>query len=106
MCRHDLYLAVAAAAIMGGALMIGAGGARASDCANLNLSQCESTCGTAGVSSCTKTGSSVDCVCNTTTKDVNGNAYGTATTDTSGGQGNLDNKTTGPTCTGNQGQCK
>jgi hypothetical protein len=45
------------------------------------------------------------CQCAETTKDVNGNANGTATQTTTTGQGNLDNKTA-TTCTGNQGQCK
>jgi len=62
--------------------------------------ECEAAGGTY-----TKDGPNSICVFPETTKDVNGNAFGTATQDTSTGQGNLDNKTT-TTCTGNQGQCK
>jgi hypothetical protein len=53
----------------------------------------------------TKDGPNSICVFPETTKDVKGNAFGTATQDTSTGQGNLDNKTT-TSCTGNKGQCK
>jgi hypothetical protein len=53
----------------------------------------------------TKDGPNSICVFPETTKDVNGNAFGTATQDTSTGQGNLDNKTQ-TVCTGNPGQCK
>jgi hypothetical protein len=52
-----------------------------------------------------KDGPNSTCVFPETTKDVNGNAYGTATQITTTGQGNLDNKPTS-TCTGNQGHCK
>jgi hypothetical protein len=53
----------------------------------------------------TKDGPNSICVFPETTKDVNGQALGTATTTTSTGQGNTDNKTT-TACTGNTGQCK
>ena len=91
------------------ALMLG-GSAQAGSCTPSNLSSCTGTCGTAGIADCSRTGSSVSCVCNETTKDVNGNAFGTATQDTSSGQGNLtdqpppDDLTN--SCTGNKGQCK
>jgi hypothetical protein len=91
---------------MGGALMLGTGGALAqNECPGVSATQCTDFCGTAGVASCTKTGSTPDCVCNEAKKDVNGNAFGTATTDTASGQGNVGNKTE-TACTGNQGQCK
>jgi len=51
-----------------------------------------------------KDGPNSICTFPETTKDVKGNAYGTATTTTTTGQGNTDNKTT-TTCTGNKGQC-
>lgn len=105
MCRQ-LFLAVATAVSLGGALMLGTGNAGAQNlCPGVSATQCTDLCGDAGVASCTKTGSTPDCVCNTTTKDVNGNAFGTATTDTSSGQGNLGNKTE-TSCTGNPGHCK
>jgi hypothetical protein len=53
-----------------------------------------------------KSGPTPICIVGPETKDVKGNAFGTATTDTTTGQGNLDNKTEGPVCTGNTGQCK
>jgi hypothetical protein len=52
-----------------------------------------------------KDGPNAICVFPETTKDVNGNANGTATQTTTTGQGNLGNKPTS-TCTGNQGHCK
>ena len=87
----------------------------AADCGGAAAASCTDYCGTAGVASCTKDGPTPVCLCNETTKDVNGNAYGTATQDTESGQGNLNTKTTGQNggttypeqdCTGNQGQCK
>jgi hypothetical protein len=100
------WLLMAAAALLGGGLVLGPSGALAQECANLAASQCSSSCGTAGVASCTKSGPDVSCVCNETTKDVKGNAFGTATGSSSTGQGNLGNKTEEGPCTGNQGQCK
>ena len=47
----------------------------------------------------TKDGPNSICVVGPETKDVKGNAFGTATTDTTTGQGNLDNKPTAA-CTG------
>lgn len=108
MCRHGLFLAVATAVSMGGALMLATGGAAAQDaCTGVSVTQCTDFCGDAGVASCTKdpTQSTPNCVCNEVTKDVNGNAFGTATEDTAGGKGNVGNKTE-EACTGNQGQCK
>lgn len=105
MYRH-LFLSIATAVSMAGTLMLGMGGAGAQNlCPGVSATQCTDLCGSAGVASCTKTGSTPDCVCNTTTKDVNGNANGTATTDSGSGQGNLGNKTE-TSCTGNTGQCK
>ncbi|GLS41948.1 hypothetical protein GCM10010869_75450 [Mesorhizobium tianshanense] len=96
----------AAAAFMGGTLLLGTGGALAQNlCPGVSATQCTDFCGAAGVASCTKTGSVPDCVCNETTKDVNGNAFGTATEDTAEGKGNIGNKTE-TDCDGNQGQCK
>jgi hypothetical protein len=61
-----------------------------------------------GIICCTKTGGTVDCVCNSTTKDVPGNAFGTATQNTAGGKGNLQEAEKKPIkeCKFNQGQCK
>lgn len=96
----------AAAAFMGGTLLLGSGGALAQNaCPGVSATQCTDFCGDAGVLSCTKTGSVPDCQCNETTKDVNGNAFGTATQDTAEGQGNIGNKTE-TACEGNPGQCK
>lgn len=53
----------------------------------------------------TKDGPDSICVFPETTKDVKGKALGTATQETSTGQGNLDNKTE-EVCSGNVGQCK
>jgi hypothetical protein len=64
--------------------------------------ECEATPGATYV----KDGPDSICVGPVTTKDVKGNAFGTATQNTSTGHGNLDNKTVGPVCEGNQGQCK
>jgi hypothetical protein len=105
-----LPLMVAAATITG-ALVLGTNGAQAGSCTNSNLSDCSATCGgSANIASCTRDGSSVSCVCNETTKDVNGNAFGTATQDTSSGQGNLSDQPPSSdlttSCTGNKGQCK
>jgi hypothetical protein len=83
--------------------------------ASLAENQCTSFCGDAGVASFSKIGSDPNCVCNETTKDVKGNAFGTATQQEESGHGNLSPKTTGQDggttypqkdCTGNQGQCK
>jgi hypothetical protein len=101
---------VAAAAILGSVVILGSSTAFAQqNCANLAAEQCSASCGSAGVNSCTRTGSAVSCVCNEQTKDVNGNAFGTATQTGETGQGNLSEGGGGPTpspCTGNQGQCK
>jgi hypothetical protein len=90
--------------------------ASAGDCGGAALSSCNDYCGGATqVASCTRDGPTPICLCNETTKDVNGNAYGTATQETESGHGNLNPKTTGQnggttypeeSCTGNQGQCK
>ncbi len=104
MFRHELLSAAAAVAFIGGIMMVG--GAQAQNlCPGVSATQCTDFCGDAGVASCTKTGSTPDCQCNETTKDVNGNANGTATQDTAEGQGNIGNKTE-EACTGNVGQCK
>jgi hypothetical protein len=102
-----LRMATTAAAIVGGALLLGVAGASAqSSCTGVSVSQCEAYCGDAGVASCTKDPQSEpNCICNEETKDVKGNAYGTATQDTAGGKGNVGNKTE-EECTGNKGQCK
>jgi hypothetical protein len=52
-----------------------------------------------------KDGPESKCIGPEETKDVNGFAYGTATQDTTIGQGNTSNKET-TTCDGNNGQCK
>jgi hypothetical protein len=93
---------------MGGALIFGPGGAAAQECPGVSQSQCEDFCAAEGstVASCTKTGSTPDCVCNETTKDVPGLAKGTATQESAEGQGNLGNKTEPQPCEGNVGQCK
>lgn len=103
---YRLFLATTAAAMMGGTLLLAPVSASAQTCPGVSQRQCEDFCGGADqVASCTKTGSEPDCVCEEQTKDVRGNAFGTATTDTAEGQGNLGNKTT-TACEGNQGQCK
>jgi hypothetical protein len=53
-----------------------------------------------------KDGPNSICVVGPETKDVKGKALGTETTTTTTGQGNTGNKTQGPDCTGNTGQCK
>jgi hypothetical protein len=106
---HDLILAAVTALFLGGGLSVTAGGAYAQSlCTGQADNQCTAFCGDAGVASCTKTSGNVDCVCNSTTKDVRGNAYGTATQDTAEGEGNLQPAANKPReeCTGNQGQCK
>ncbi|MER9585474.1 hypothetical protein [Mesorhizobium sp. M0276] len=95
MSRHWLILA-AAAAFMGSAFVLGSGAAFASG----SSTECEAAGGTY-----TKDGPNSICVYPETTKDVNGNAYGTATQDTTTGQGNLGNDPV-TTCTGNPGHCK
>ena len=102
---HRLITSVALATLL--ALSFTA--AQAADCTPSNASDCTATCG-GTFDSCTRSGSSVSCVCPSTTKDVKGNAFGTATQDTSTGQGNLTDQPP-PTdltgsCTGNKGQCK
>jgi hypothetical protein len=99
----------AAAAFMGGTLLLGTGGALAQNaCPGVSAQQCTDFCAAEGstVASCTKTGPTPDCVCAETTKDVKGNAFGTATQESAEGQGNLGNKTEVQPCEGNQGQCK
>ncbi|WP_158665376.1 hypothetical protein [Sinorhizobium fredii] len=86
-------------------MLFDVGGAQAQTCPGVSQDQCVELCGAAGVASCTKTGSTPNCVCNEETKNVNGNAFGTATTNTASGQGNIGNKTE-EECTGNAGQCK
>ena len=93
MGRHGLFLA--SAALMGGALLLGTGAF-----ASGSSTECEAAGGTY-----TKDGPDSICVFPETTKDVNGNAFGTATQETTTGQGNTGNKTV-ETCTGNPGQCK
>lgn len=106
MLRHHILKASTAAAFLGAIMLFGTGGAQAQNlCPGVSADQCTDFCGAAGVASCTKTGPTPDCVCNETTKDVNGNAFGTATEDSASGQGNLGNKTE-TECTGNPGQCK
>jgi hypothetical protein len=86
-------LAIAAAA----ALMLSASGA-------LAASGSERDCDLVG-GTYIKDGPNSICVEPETTKDVNGNAFGTTTQNTTTGQGNTGNKTQ-EECTGNQGQCK
>lgn len=105
MLRHHILKASAVTAFLGAIMLFGAGNAQAQTCPGVSQSQCEDFCGGAGVASCTKTGSTPDCVCNETKKDVNGNAFGTATTDSASGTGNIGNKTE-TECTGNPGHCK
>ena len=103
---HELFLTAAAAAFLSGTVLFSAGSASAQTCPGVSQQQCEEFCGAAGVASCTKTGSTPDCVCNETKKEgVSGNAFGTETQDTAEGQGNLGNKTE-TACEGNVGQCK
>lgn len=96
-------------------LLSGPNIASAASCGGAAAASCTDYCGSAGVQSCEKDGPTPVCLCKETTKDVNGNAFGTATQDTESGQGNLNPKTTGQnggtaypeeSCTGNQGQCK
>ncbi|ESZ22359.1 hypothetical protein [Mesorhizobium sp. L48C026A00] len=99
----------AAAAFMGGTLLLGAGGALAQECPGVSQTQCEEFCAGEGSTalSCTKTGSTPDCVCKETTKDAGqGKALGTATQESAEGKGNLGNKTEVQPCEGNVGQCK
>lgn len=103
---HSFLKLAAAAAFMGGTLLLGTGGALAqNNCPGVSAQQCTDFCGAAGVATCEKTGSVPDCQCNETTKDVSGNAFGTATQDTAEGKGNIGNKTE-TACEGNVGQCK
>lgn len=88
--------AAAAIAFLGGGLAIGTGAALASG----SSTACEADGGTY-----TKDGPDSICTYPEETKDVNGNAYGTATQDTTTGHGNLGNDPV-DTCTGNPGQCK
>ena len=94
---HALVLAAATLAFLGGGLAIGTGGALA---ASGSERECD-----AGGGTYVKDGPDSICTYPETTKDVPGNAFGTATEETTTGQGNLDNKTE-ETCTGNKGQCK
>lgn len=87
---------VTAIAFLGGGLAIGTSSALASG----SSTACEADGGTY-----TKDGPNSTCTYPETTKDVNGNAYGTATQDTTTGQGNLGNDPV-TTCTGNPGHCK
>jgi hypothetical protein len=96
MRRSGLFLTMASAALLSGALIIGTTAWAASG----SQRECE-----AGGGTYTKDGPNSICVYPETTKDVPGNAFGTATQDTTTGQGNLGNKTKNE-CTGNQGQCK
>ncbi len=95
MLRHGLILAAATAVAMGGALILGTGVALASG----SSADCTAAGGTY-----VKDGPNSTCVFDTS-KDVNGNAFGTETTTTTTGQGNTGNKTE-TTCTGNPGHCK
>jgi hypothetical protein len=109
MLRHHLVVTSAVAAFLAGITMGGAGGAQAqNNCPGVSATQCEEFCAQSGaeVLSCEKTGSEPDCVCTEETKNVPGNAFGTATQTGASGQGNLGNKTEEAPCTGNQGQCK
>lgn len=105
---HSVLKLAAAAAFMGGTLLLGTGGALAQTCPGVSQTQCENFCAAEGstVASCTKTGPTPDCVCAETTKDVKGKALGTATQESAEGQGNLGNQTEVQPCEGNQGQCK
>ncbi|SDA73104.1 hypothetical protein [Sinorhizobium sp. NFACC03] len=106
MPRHHILVATSVAAFLGAITLFDTGSAQAQNlCPGVSADQCTDFCGAAGVASCTKTGSTPDCVCNETTKDVNGNANGTATQEEASGQGNIGNKTE-EACTGNTGQCK
>ncbi|PSH64265.1 hypothetical protein CU102_22345 [Phyllobacterium brassicacearum] len=87
----------AATAFIGSALVLGTGAAFAA-------SGSEQEC-VAGGGTYTKDGPNSICVFPETTKDVNGNANGTATQDTTTGHGNLGNDPV-DTCTGNPGHCK
>jgi hypothetical protein len=95
--RHWVILPAVVAVAIGGALVFGTGAAFAA-------SGSEREC-TAGGGTYVKDGPDSICVYPETTKDVPGNAFGTATQETTTGQGNLGNKPVDE-CTGNQGQCK
>lgn len=110
MRKETWFALMVAAATITGTFVLGTNGAQAASCTPSNFTDCTATCGTAGIASCSRDGSSVSCVCNETTKDVNGNAYGTATQDTASGTGNLSDQPPPDDytqdCTGNKGQCK
>ncbi|WP_027155950.1 hypothetical protein [Mesorhizobium sp. WSM2561] len=107
---HSGLKLAAAAAFMGGTLLLGTGGTLAqNNCPGVSAQQCTDFCAAEGttVASCEKTGPTPDCVCAETKKEgVKGNAFGTATQESAEGQGNLGNKTEPQPCEGNQGQCK
>lgn len=94
---HALILAAVSVVFLGGGLAIGTGGALAESGSERS---CESGGGTY-----VKDGADSTCTYPETTKDVNGNAYGTTTQETTTGHGNLDNKPV-DACEGNVGQCK
>lgn len=102
MLGHNRILAAAAAAFMGSALLSGAFVIGTSEVYAASGSERECT---SGGGEYVKNGSDSVCEYPATTKDVNGNAYGTETQETTTGHGNLDNKPV-DTCTGNPGQCK
>jgi hypothetical protein len=91
-----IMVAAATVAFLGGGLAIGTSSALASG----SSTACEADGGTY-----TKNGADSTCTYPVTTKDVKGNANGTATQDTTTGQGNLGNDPV-TTCTGNPGHCK
>jgi hypothetical protein len=91
-----IMAAAATVTFLGGGFTIGTSGALAS----WSSTSCEADGGTY-----TKDGPDSTCTYPETTKDVSGNAFGTATQDTTTGRGNLGNDPEA-TCTGNPGQCK
>ena len=93
---NALIAAAAALAFLGGGLAITTSSVLASG----SSTACEADGGTY-----TKDGPDSTCTYPETTKDVNGNAYGTATQDTTTGHGNLENDPV-TVCTGNPGHCK
>lgn len=110
---HELFLTAASAAFVTGAVLFSAGDAYAQECNNPSVQQCQEYCTSFGSAflSCTKDGGAVGCLCEEKTKDVPGNAFGTATQQSEEGTGNFqdtgsDNKPEPQPCTGNQGQCK
>lgn len=104
---HSGLMVAAAAAFMGGTLLLGTGGALAQTCPGVSQTQCEEFCGGAeNVASCEKIQSTPDCQCEPQPKPGPGQKLGTFTQEGESGQGNLGNKTQPEPCEGNQGQCK